>query len=279
MRFFTAAYGPKHCFAVRGLARSWSAHVPQAPLTIYTDTPEALAGLGAPQACIMAQEPGALDRICEEWGEFYAGNRARLGMFKFSLFREELEAGGGESVCWIDADTLVLDDILPHLREDCICGLEHNRACDASVDFGDGLQGRMADFLMGGLYSLPTSAMPAILQVAQDRPSWSSLGLIASDGDQMILNHAILKFGLPVHRLTDDRRYVFTQRDFVTKDWHPKPGNGALRSIERDGDRWSWNGRRMVLFHFVHGTFDGFAAEQWGSFPKSIRAHIKEWYA
>lgn len=78
--------------------------------------------------------------------------------------------------------------------------------------------------------------------------------LIRRSGDQITLNHLVARSGLPVHWISDDRRYIYNFE--IGEGVHPMVGGPGLAAIHLEDSTLTRDGRRVVVFCWVKNKLD-----------------------
>ena len=182
--FVSAAYGAFYReFALRGLCNSFSRYVPNGQLVIFVDE---YPGWEAPKNCEFRLMPESVNNfLFGSDDSFFARTCIKYDLMKAGV------AGKKEGVCWIDADSLVLSDLLSVIDESKINVVSHG-SCnpDEEFDCGDGVVVKGREFAIGGIFYLPnqkyvSDLMALVLQRSNWKPEPSAYWY--SDGEQSLL--------------------------------------------------------------------------------------------
>jgi len=266
LRFFTAVFGREHLRAGVALTRTFSRYN-TTPLTVFTDQP----------GWFEHEKEANFAELATEYPSFYNQEGGRRNVFKYALTRRMQESFPGESVCWIDADMLVFDDLTQHLSDGHINVIAHGRRSE-SMNCGGGLRVPGEMYAISGLFALPPGPALGILEtVTRERPHWEDDGSPNHNiGDQLILNHLLARTEVPVHWLTDDRRYIYNLE--VADGLHPAPGDPALKRV-----RWHrrpvLDGRRIVVFYWIKSKLDRHLQDEFCSFRPSVARRLMRLYS
>lgn len=271
IRFFTAAFGEAYARVTRGLLRSFERFAPKSDITVFTDMPAHFQ----PQRTIRT----SFDDVLAELDSFLRAPDGQLrNAFKFVLFRRMQQLFPGDDVCWIDADMLVFSELSQHLVPGRINVMAHGRRDDQVIACGNGLNVPGSRYAIGGLYSLPPGpALDFLFEIARQRPQWRDVDrLVLHSGDQITLNHLVARSGLPVHWLSDDRRFIYNLE--IGEAVHPVVGDPALAAVTLQDGRPVRQGRTVAVFCWIKTKLDAHLVNEFATFKPEVAALLKTLY-
>lgn len=281
IRYLTAAYGDMHLWFLRGLTRSFGEAMPDHELHVFREENAPLNGLIAP------------------FGRFYDLGQ-RVNVFKFALFRRMMERFPEDTICWIDADTLVLDDLTPYLDEGAVNVVGHGRRI-APMPCGHGFAMPSALCVLGGFYALPPGpALRELAAIAHERTTWPADDNGGHSGDLVILNRFVHDTGIPVHRLDVAFPAHIFNFEISMRRAHPGPGDPGHMEIELRNGRpenitthhitgqipipcdgaglYLWN-RKIVLLQWTAHALHEQLTDGFTHFRPEVSARIAGFYA
>ena len=270
--FLTAVFGEPYRRAGQALARSFARHAPGAKLSIFTDLDAEFAAGDVVKT--------SYEALIETLPEFYRNpTRQFRNVFRFQLFRRLQAMCPGEDLCWIDADMLVFGDLAVHLKPGHVCVMAHGRRPGQQLDMGGGLIVPGERYAIGGLCMLPAGpALDWIEKTLIEMPNWpDGGGPLRHMADQVALNHLVARSDLPVHWLTDDRRYIFNLE--LADAWHPVVGDPGLARIELVEGRPSRDGRRIEVLCWIKSKLDAHLRNSFSSFRPEVASMLQDLYA
>jgi hypothetical protein len=274
IRFFTAAFGSAYVPAARALLRSAELFASETNITIYTDLPTCFRTHTCTTISI------CFDELLTELDEFHRSSRGQLrNAFKFSLFRRMRQRYPSDDICWIDADMLIFCELSKHIVPGHINVIAHGRRDDEVIACGDGLNIRGDRYAIGGLYSLPPGpALDFLLERARERPHWTDVApLVRGSGDQITLNHLVARSGLPIHWLSDNRRYIYNLE--IAENKHPVVGDIALTEITLHEGRPTRDGRYIAVFYWIKNKLDAHLTDNFSTFRPEVATILQNLYA
>jgi len=263
--YVTAVFNRSHAGCGAGFLRSFRDHMPDATLLVCTDgcLPEPI--FGEHIVC-------DFETLYGPFGEFYERG-PRRNVFKLAVLRSVRAMHPDETICWLDCDTVVLDDLGKHLKEGRVNVLAHSRR-DKDVDVGNGVTMPAHSYVMGGCFTVPPGPyVRELLQLAHERPGWVVPGDHSEQsGDQILLNHLVARHPDAVNYVTDDDTHLFNFAHYLDEGehWHPRAGERTLRRIAVNGTGMELDGRRIALFYWVSNTVHAHAAEGFNSFRPEV---------
>jgi hypothetical protein len=271
IRFFSAAFGESYVRVARALLRSFEEFAPEASICVFTDAPEVFPSGQAVYA--------RFDELLEQLDSFHRSIDGQLrNAFKFVLFERMRKIYPQDDLCWIDADMLVFSDLSTHVATGKINVISHGRRDLQTIGLGDGLSVRGDRYAIGGLYSLPPgAALDSLVALSRERYSWTNVApLVQFSGDQITLNHLVSKSGLPVHWLTDDRRYIYNLE--IGENVHPIVGDPGLSAISLREGRPVREGREFAVFCWIKSKLDAHLADGFSTFKPEVAELLNRLY-
>lgn len=252
VHFVTAAYGETYHRFARGLINSFERHVPRARLTVYAD-----ADLPVPSSRVRVDRSISRAEATRWNAQFHPPDR--FNWIKLAVIRDQFQRNGGE-VCWIDCDQLILDDLRQYLR--------HGRANCVRYGFGENLRNcgngllvPQKDYVIGGLFSLPSvEDVDHLIRLGKQRHAWQrpSAGQDTRLCDQVVLNHYVRTKSVAYF---NDTGAVF---DMAPWNGHPLPTSCFADVIFQDGAYWIGDKKVVVpcLMSYLLDAYlqNGFAA-------------------
>lgn len=224
--FVSAAYGLFYREkAVRGLCNSFSKNTPEGTLIIFFDE---IPSWEPPAGCYFRLLPEGVSRMLLE-GDNSFFSRTCVKYDLMAVINEEYSLG----VCWIDADTLVLSNLINLIDSSKINVISHG-SCNASEEFdcGLGVIVKGKEFAIGGMFYLPESEIiKELIELVKERGNWPAdeKAYWYSDGEQSLLNHVVQKY---IDRTVwlDDFSLIVNW-SFLKDNRHPYPFDKGLRGI------------------------------------------------
>lgn len=269
--FVTAAFGAEYHRICRAMIRSFRRHNPDAPLVVFTDKPAAFGP--KTRAEVVLGDP---DGVVARWGPFYADGRRR-NVFKFHYMRE-VHRQADLTTCWLDADTLVFDDLRKYFPAKEFAVLSHGRRGGEKVDCGNGVVVPGERYCMSGVFSVGDPAvLDHLLEVTAARPKWSRTGAATERlGDQLVLNHGVAKFRDQVLYVSDDRTKIFNLE--FCAGVHPDVGDRGLAALRARRGRLYLGRRQLVLLNWIRRYLSAHVRDGFSTFHPDVRRMMKEFY-
>jgi hypothetical protein len=271
VRFFSAALGEGYIQSAKALVRSFELFAPDIRIRIFTDFPNEF---GADTSIKIS-----FTELLNELDEFHQSPSGQLrNAFKFRLFERMRRLYPEDDLCWIDADMLVFSDLSRHLRLGLVNVIAHGKRDEQLLNLGDGLTVRGDRYAIGGLYSLPPGpALDFVFDAARSRQAWGDVDkLVRFSGDQITLNHVVARSGLPVHWISDDRRFIYNLE--FGEGTHPIVGDAGLKAIEMLNGIPVRNGRKFALFYWIKNKLDAHIADRFSTFSPEVADLLRKLY-
>ena len=264
MLFTTGIFGEKYLQLGLGLIRSFAHYCPSSELHVFSDLSD----------FEHASEVVDFRSLYDCFGPFY-GQGQRRNVFKFSLIRKLQERQPNQTICWIDCDNLVLDDISKIVKDNHICVISHGRRTEP-INCGNGLVRDGASFVIGGFYCVPPGPYLEYMEtLANERPSWNDQGDQRDSGDQIILNHLVAKHPERVKYLSDSAQHIF---NLEICQRHPKVGDPLLKKIQLRDDAFFVDNKRIALFYWICNDLINHLQTQFRSFETAVAKRLNQFY-
>jgi hypothetical protein len=271
IRFFSAAFGQAYIQPAKALVRSFDLFAPDAQISIFTDLPNRFGS----ERVIKT----AFGELIDELDQFHRSTDGQLrNAFKFLLFDRMRQLYPEDDLCWIDADMLVFTDLSRHLRPGFVNVMAHGRRDEQLLNLGDDLTVRGDRYAIGGLYSLPPGpALDFVFDAARARQNWGDVDrLVRFSGDQITLNHVVARSGLPVHWVSDDRRFIYNLE--FGENTHPIVGDAGLKAIEMLNGIPVRDGREFAVFCWIKNKLDAHIADRFSTFSPEVADLLRKLY-
>ena len=265
MVFVTAFFGPLYAQVGKGLLRSLRAFSPKVDIHIFTDQ-KGIAG---------AEYRKFLD-LWRANGRFYIFGQ-RKNVLKFNLIEEMQQKCPGQTVCWIDADTLILDNVLHHFRDGKLNVITRGSEGTGMRMTGNGLMVPGNKYVIGGMYAIPPGkCLPEIRRIMKDRLSWKDSPDDYS-GDMVIMNHLVHASKFPARFVTDDKRFIYNFE--VSGGDPPTIGNKRLGEIRIEKNSFMLRKRKIAVFCWTMGLWMQHRENGFSTFSRQVAKRFKEFYA
>lgn len=271
--YVTAAFGARYHRFAEGFCHSFARSMPHARLVVFTDD----VNLKVPSGVEIRN--ARLDVLMEGLPPFYRSGRQRGTVAKFSMLRQVASESGVRQVTWSDVDALVVGDldrlIVPGMLNFCRHGRHR-----APVALGDSLVIAPEEYVVGGLYSLPSrgDVLATLSRLLAERPrvvgeDYSQLNM----GDQPLVNRL-----RAVYRA--EARFIGGPGVHLSLDigawWHPRTGDPGLRRHKLDP------GGRIVTPHALcipyivapAPCWDEWLATGFHDWDPRVAAHLRSFY-
>lgn len=271
IRFFSAAFGENYVRSARALIKSFENYSPLADFRLFTDCPKKF------DKCQIFSSD--IKDLLNDLDCFHQNPDGQLqNAFKFSLFSQMRKKFPHDDLCWIDADMLVLDELTNHLKPGYINVMTHGRRNGQIISCGAGLYVSGERYAIGGLYSLPPGgAEDFLLKISRERYTWSDVApLVAKSGDQITLNHLVARSGIPIHWITDDKRYIYNLE--IADGIHPTVGDPGLKSLELKNNCLIRSGRQVAVFCWIKNKLDAHLKEDFYTFQPTVANFLRKFY-
>jgi hypothetical protein len=275
--YFTAAFGENfNSYILPGLVRSFERYNPGRLLVVFSDQPERVRRISKDIEIRPFDLPALLDRFNQ--GFYNRANSHRRDIFKLALFLRLFERTPRETLCWIDADSLVFDKLDRHFRDGQINVVSHGSKDHEVLDLGNGLKVSGDRFAIGGVYSLPcVDFVEEAISLANERVFWSDPGTYwADDGDQIVLNHLIARHQGEVNFASKNPSCILNLS--YHQGQHPFPGDPLLSQITLRHDKVLLGHRQMVIMLWTQKTITAHLKDDFLSFEGEFRELLKEMY-
>lgn len=199
-------------------------------------------------------------------------------VFKFEIIRDMQERYPGDSICWIDADMLILAPLAPLMKEDFTNVISHGRRDDQELNMGNGLFISGSKYAIGGVFSIPNrDTLDELARIRSVAPYWKEIGPFASQIEQLIINHLVHDREHQVHWLTDNTDFIFNLE--VGENLHPVVGDRLLQEIRLDVDGFFRGGRRFAVFCWIKNKLDAHILDDFRTFDVAVAQMLREFYA
>lgn len=240
MKFITAAYGAPYTKWVKALAKSFHESNPDEELIVYTDADFT----DRFKALTEVRIDKSLTR--DILGKWPPNDNFRLKTVYMTA--HTAKSYPGETVCWIDADTLVFSDLKSRFDASKINAATRGPSPEGNRlrNPGGGLRLRETEYVISGVYCVPNDFAQELAAIAEERQGWKDRGegVVA----QGILNHLVHRHPEELRRLDE----VYPQEVWGLLDGaHPNETNPSMRRVVfEDGTLRSGN-RTFPIFQWV----------------------------
>lgn len=262
VKFVTAVFGESYKIPGLALERTFKMHNTE-KLHVFTDMPDVFEhSFSSDMWDIISTYPT------------YYHKGPKRNVFKFQIVRQMQDMYPGESIAWLDADTLVFDEMIKHIKSNMINVIIHGKREKERIKLGNHLTVTGKDYLISGFFSIPPGDVIDVLdELVMERVSWKD---DRNDlGDQLLINHLCQRRSKDVHRLTDDKRFYYNLA--VCNDKHPVINDRGLCNITlKDGKLF--RGKPIVMFYWIKKQLDLHLADGFTTFSPPVREFLRSLY-
>jgi hypothetical protein len=258
MIYITGVFGKAYVPMGKALVKSFSHYMPNDRLLVFSNHTRCFEGA---EHCTMQ----GLIRHRAKYRRHQAAN-----VFKFYLMQDVIERHG-DDVCWIDADSLVLDDLSPMLAPGKLNCIRHGYR-RPTENFGNGLYVSYRDYALTGFFSAPPGPfLNQAIDIYRTHETWQEQPTprVRSTGDQWMWNHVVAANPVNVNWVAPPGKLL---------NMFARHFDERCSSLHVRGDELWNNHRRVSLFYFTTIRLRKLLKEDFPTFSDGVREFVRRWY-